>query len=80
MNPVEIVSKQFEIAGLNAQYKRRCKDGTLEDATAKELQILKTQAQIATIAQQLKYVTKVERTTWALEMKDHANALYSEGE
>ena len=77
-NPVDIVSEQFKNVGLNAQYKRRCKDGTLEDATEKELQVLKTQAQIANIAQQLQHVSKEEKTIWALKMKDHANELYSQ--
>ena len=79
MNPVDIVSEQFKTAGLTAQYKRRCKDGTLEDATEKELQVLKTQSQIATIAQQLQLVSKEERTIWAIEMKEYANDLYSQG-
>ena len=79
MNPVDIVAEQFKTAGLTAQYKRRCKDGTLEDATEKELQVLKTQSQIATIAQQLQLVSKEERTIWAIEMKEYANDLYSQG-
>jgi hypothetical protein len=36
-NPVDIVSNQFANAGLTTQYKRRNKDGTLEDANEKEL-------------------------------------------
>ena len=80
MTPTEIVAEQFKAAGLTAQYKRRNKDGTLEDATEKELQVLKTQSQIATVAQQLQHVSKGERTSWAVEMKDYANELYSQGE
>ena len=79
MNPVEIVEEQFKVAGLQAQYKRRCKDGTLEDATEKELQVLKVQSQIATVAQQLKQIPQAERTKWALGIKDYANALYMQG-
>jgi hypothetical protein len=37
------------------------------------------QSQIATIAQQLQHVSKKERDSWALEMKDYANELYSQG-
>jgi hypothetical protein len=80
MNPVEIVEEQFKVAGLQAQYKRRCKDGTLEDATEKELQVLKVQSQIATSAQQLKQISPAERTEWAIEIKDYANALYTQGD
>lgn len=80
MNPVEIVEEQFKVAGLQAQYKRRCKDGTLEDATEKELQVLKVQSQIATAAQQLKQISPAERTEWAIEIKDYANSLYMQGD
>jgi hypothetical protein len=39
VTPVDIVSDQFANAGLTTQYKRRNKDGTLEDANEKELGI-----------------------------------------
>ena len=79
MNPVDIVADQFKGAGIAAQYKRRCKDGTLEDATEKELEVLKVQSRIAAAAQQLQHIAPQERTTWAVEIKDYANALYSQG-
>jgi hypothetical protein len=79
MNPVDIVADQFKGAGIAAQYKRRCKDGTLEDASEKELEVLKVQSRIAAAAQQLQHASPLERTTWAVEIKDYANALYSQG-
>ena len=78
--PAEIAEEQFKKAGLTAQYKRRCKDGTLEDATEKELQVLKVQSQIATAAQHLQHIPPEDRTLWAVEMKDHANKLYAQGD
>lgn len=79
MNPVDIVADQFKGAGIAAQYKRRNKDGTLEDATEKELEVLKVQSRIASAAQQLQHISPQERTTWAVEIKDYANVLYSQG-
>lgn len=79
MNPVNIISNQFDAVGITTQYKRRCKDGSLQDASEKELGLLKIQASIASHSKKLQYFSKDEKNIWAIQMKDYANELYSQG-
>jgi len=58
--------------------KRKMPDGSFVDATPASMSVLSTQAKVATQAQALLGATKKERTKWAIEMKNYANALYAE--
>jgi len=64
--------------GMSCQVKRRLPDGTMVDADPKALGSLSTKSRMAYAAQNLKKMTASERTAWALEMKEYANALYAE--
>ena len=64
--------------GMTCQIKRKLPDGSLVDADARALESLGTKSRMAYAAQNLKDMTPEDRTAWALEMKDYANALYAE--
>ena len=76
-NALDIVKDQFAKVGLTAQYKRRCPDGSLIDASENELNVLKAQAHVANTAQALRHLDMDEKTNWALDLKDLANELYA---
>ena len=77
--PLDVVNQEFSKAGLTPQYKRRCKDGSLIDASEAELNVLKAQAHVASTAQALQHMEITEKTAWAIDSKELANELYSRG-
>ena len=77
--PLDVVNHQFSKAGLTPQYKRRCKDGSLIDASEAELNVLRAQAHVASTAQALQHMKITEKTAWAIDSKELANELYSRG-
>ena len=64
--------------GMSCHVKRKLPDGTMVDADPKALGSLGTKSRMMYAANNLKQMSPSERTTWALEMKEYANALYAE--
>lgn len=80
-SPLEVMIESMnadKTSGMTCQLKRRLPDGSLVDTDAKALNSLSTKSRLAYAAQNLKQMKPEDRTAWALEMKDFANALYAE--
>lgn len=79
--PLDVMLQQLNSnsasGGMTVSVKRRCTDGSLIDASANQLSTLSTKSRVATAVQALKELPPVERTAWAIEMKDYANELYA---
>ncbi len=73
-----IVEEMNKNEFMDVVIKRKMPDGSFVDASPASMSVLSTQAKVATQAQALLGATKEERTKWAIEMKNYANALYAE--
>jgi hypothetical protein len=66
-------------AGMSMELKRKMDNGDLADVDNGQFDLLKTKANIVTIAQNVKDVKDMgERTKMAVGLKDYGNTLYSE--
>ena len=73
-----IVEEMNKNEYMDVVIKRKMPDGSFVDASAASMSVLSTQAKVATQAQALMGATKEERTKWAVDMKNYANALYAD--
>ena len=78
MNSFDIVYQELNKDGMKVDVMRKRKDGTMEQASARELASLGTKARVASTAGLLKKLSPEEKLTWATETKDEANQLYSQ--
>jgi hypothetical protein len=69
-----IVEEMNKNEFMDVVIKRKMPDGSFVDASPASMSVLSTQAKVATQAQALLGATKEERTKWAIEMKNYANA------
>ncbi len=66
--------------GMSMELRQQLPGGGLADASGRDFDLVKTKANIATIAKNLQSIEDdTEKTRLAVELKDYANALYSEG-
>ena len=79
VTPLDIMSTQLSKHGITAQYQRRLHDGSTAPASKSDIDVLKAQAKLARTAQELQCLNFEEKTAWAIEMKEIANDMYSQG-
>ena len=82
-SPMEVMINAMNAGsetGMTCEIKRKLPDGSLADASPKQLGGLSTKSRVMYATQNLKSLTPEERLTWALEMKDYANELYANNE
>lgn len=79
-SPMEVMINAMNAGsetGMTCEIKRKLPDGSIVDASPKQLGGLSTKSRVAYATQNLKQMPPEERLTWALEMKDYANELYA---
>jgi tetratricopeptide (TPR) repeat protein len=76
MSDLEVVVDSLEKSGIKPQFKRQLSDGTLVDADTSYLDLLNAKTRIANTAQTIHGASQVDKTLWAIEMKNFANMLY----
>jgi len=78
-NPLDKIADDLAESGVSVQFKRKMTDGSLVDADLNQISVLKSKANIATVAQLVAKAPEEEKTAWAIELKDYANELYRNG-
>lgn len=76
MSDLNAVADSLAKSGIKPQFKRQLKDGTLVDADTNYLDLLNARTRIANTAQSIHGASQHDKTLWAIEMKNFANALF----
>jgi hypothetical protein len=75
---LEIMISEMQQHNVNVELKQKMPDGTYQHAADDTIESLSVKSKIASVAQGIHTLSKLERTAWAITTKDKANEMFEQ--